>query len=282
MEKSENDNKNAIVTGSGGGIGSRVARDLSEKGYRVILVDINKEANEKLASELPNSESVILDLTDREALADFCSKIPEYKPEIAFVNAGMIHPGDITDTPSRMIDLQLEINLYSAIMINKACAIYMKAQQKGNIVNTVSLGGVVGLKSSSIYSATKFGLRGFIMAIHSELRPYNVYVSGIYPGAVDTQMLRYEAENGGSVLNFMNKISSVDDVLKGVNKAIKTGQLEVYVPHSDSYGSKILGGLMPGKLHNLYPFLERQGFKGKQKYLDRLKNLIASRNLKPI
>lgn len=256
--------KNALITGSCGGIGSAIAKDLARKGYHIILVDINKQENEILDAGLPSSEIVTLDLTNKEALRDFCEKIPQYDLDIAFINAGMIHPGDVVNISEKMIDLQLDINLRSAIILNRACGAYMKSKGKGSIVNTVSMGGIFSLKSSATYSAAKFGLRGFLMAFYAELKPYGVNVSGIYPSAVDTPMLRHETLNGGSVMNFIDRPSTVDDLVKAFNKAIRTGKLEIFVPGSGGLFPKILGGLIPGFIPKLYPTLERIGKKGKK------------------
>ncbi|GAA3604519.1 SDR family oxidoreductase [Flavivirga amylovorans] len=262
--------KSALITGACGDIGSRVSKDLAEKGYHLILADINQEANEALVESLPSAEAVTIDLTNRDALSKFCEKMPEYNPHIVFINAGMVHPGEVVDISERMVDLQLEINLRSAIILNRAAGIHMKIKGEGHIVNTVSIGGVFGLKSSSIYSAAKFGLRGFLMAFHSEMKSFGVHVAGIYSAAVDTQMLRYEANNGGSVLNFVCTPTTVEHILKGFNKAIEKKKLEVYVPYSDSIFPRLLGGVMPGLIDRFYPMLERMGKKGRKKYLDRL------------
>lgn len=270
--KATHTRKRALITGSSGGIGSAVAKDLSAKGYHIILVDINQESNEKLATQLQSAEVVTLDLTDRNALSAFCQHISAYNPAIAFINAGMIHPGDVTDISEKMVDLQLEINLRSAIILNRSCGEHMKSKGEGSIVNTVSAGGIVGLKSSAVYSAAKFGLRGFLMGFHSEMKPYGVSVSGLYPAAVDTQMLREEATHGGSVLNFLSSPSSVDDLVKGFNEAIDTGRLEVHIPFIDSISTRILGGVLPGMIHKLYPALERKGMQGRTKYLQKIEH----------
>lgn len=268
--KNTSEKKIAIITGACGGIGTGVSKDLAEKGYHLILVDINEEANQALAASLPSAEAVTVDLTNREALAKFRNQIPSYNPYIAFINAGMVHPGDVINISEKMIDLQLEINLRSAIILNRACGEQMKTQGEGHIISTVSLGGILGLKSSAVYSAAKFGLRGFLMAFHSEMKEFGVHIAGIYPAAVDTQMLRHEANNGGSVLNFVSTPTTVDHILQGFHKAINKRKLEVYVPHSDSFLPRVLGGVVPGFIDKLYPFFEKKGIRGRKKYLERL------------
>ncbi|MFT7281710.1 MAG: short-subunit dehydrogenase [Cyclobacteriaceae bacterium] len=262
--------RTALITGSSGGIGSAVARDLASKNYHLILMDINEQDNRKLADELPSAEIITLDLTNRDELRAICKLIPQYELDVAFINAGMVYPGDVIDLDEKMIDLQIEINLRSTIMINRACGDAMSSRGRGSIINTVSAGGIVGMKSSAIYSAAKFGLRGFLMSFHSEMKKNGVSVSGLYPAAVDTKMLEKETLNGGSVLNFLNTPSTVQDLVKGFNKAIKTGKLEIHIPQSGSILSKILGGVFPGMIDSLYPILQRIGEKGKAKYLRKL------------
>ena len=279
----KNRNRTALITGSGGGIGAAVARALDAQGFHLVLVDRDQQANRRLAMTLESVEMVTLDLTNREELKAFCRQIPNYEVDVAFINAGMIHPGDVIDIPDKMIDLQLEINLRSAIILNKAIGEDMKSRKdmgqyhmgkklKRSIISTVSAGALVGLKSSATYSATKYGLRGFLMAFHSEMKEYDVQVSGIYPAAVDTPMLRYEASNGGSVLNFLGTPRTTDDIVNGFMKAMKTGKLEVHIPHADSVLPRILGGVFPGLVSRLYPLMEYLGTKGRDKYLKKVQS----------
>ncbi len=70
---------------------------------------------------------------------------------------------------------------------------------------------------------------------------YSYFVSGIYPSAVDTQMLKNEVRNDGSPLNFVSKVAKVEDVTKSVQRALKDKQLEVYVSRVDGLMSRMIG-----------------------------------------
>lgn len=258
--------KTALITGSCGGIGATVAADLAGKGYRLILVDINHTENDKLAESLPHATAITLDLTDRNALDHFCESLAQYPLDIAFINAGIVYPSPVINQPIEKIDLQLEINLRSAIVLNRACAQVMKAQGTGHIINTVSLGAMVPLSDAAIYSATKAGLRSFLTALRSELKGTGVAVSGIYPSAVDTPMLRYEARNGGNVLNFINTPKTPEDVLKAFNSLLKSPKLEVYVPYGDSILARLVT-VFPSLLDKAFPLFEKLGKAGHKKYL---------------
>lgn len=258
--------KTALITGACGGIGSIVAKDLSSKGYRLVLVDINETENTALADSLPDATPITLDLTDRGALERFLQSLPDYQPDVAFVNAGAVVLGHVIDQPVEKIDWLLDVNLRSAIMLNRACAQLMTQRGSGHIINTVSLGAMVPLSDSAVYSATKAGLRSFLTALRSELKGTGVHVSGIYPGAVDTPMLRYEARNGGNALNFISTPQTPDDVLRAFNRLLKRPKLETYVPYSDSILSRVLV-VFPFLLDNVFPLLERLGQAGRKKYL---------------
>jgi short-subunit dehydrogenase len=142
----------------------------------------------------------------------------------------------------------------------------MLQRGSGHIVNTVSMGGITPLKGGAAYVASKFGLRGFLSALYSELKPLGIKVSGIYPSGVDTAMLRYEATHGGSLLNFVSTPQTSADVLKAFNRALSGGKLEVYVPYSDSLLARAIA-LFPSLLDRLYPVLEWFGRRGLSKYL---------------
>ncbi|MEM7360332.1 MAG: SDR family oxidoreductase [Pseudomonadota bacterium] len=257
--------KTALITGSAAGIGARVAQDLDNQGYRLWLVDINESANRRLAKEFQNARCISLDLSDKEALRSFCNEVELAQLDLAFINAGVAIPGDVMDVSEEVIDLHLDVNLRSAILLNQACAKTMAKRGRGHIITTVSMGGITPLKGTAVYSATKFALRGFLSALHSEVKSKGVAVSGIYPSAVDTEMLRNEVRNDGSPLNFVSSVASVGDVARVVQRAMRSKKLEEYVSRTDGLTSRLVG-FFPSLLDRLYPTLERIGQKGMQRY----------------
>lgn len=260
--------KTAVVTGAAGDIGSEVSRLLDQMGYSLLLVDIDQQRLQELAHGFKNAIALRVDLTNREELSELQMNIKqEYgKIDVAFINAGMIVVGKVTELSEAQIDLQLELNLRSAMMLIKACAENMKEHEAGHIISTISMGGIVALKGSATYSATKFGLRGFMSGIRDELKPHGIEVSGIFPSGVDTQLLRYEAKNGGSALNFVSTPQAVETIGKVFLKALKTKRLEYYVPFSDGLSGRLLSTI-PWVIRYLYPVLEWLGEKGRIKYL---------------
>jgi short-subunit dehydrogenase len=264
----KNHDKIALITGAAGGIGSVTAHTLHQQGYTVWLVDVNEAGLKKLHAAIPTSRMTICDLTNEKARQKLCAEIAEIPHlSVAFINAGMIAPGNFIDLPLENIDVQIQVNLVSALHLNHACGLKMKAQGGGHIINTVSMGGIIALKNSAAYSAAKFGLRGFLMAFSVEMKPFGCSVSGIYPSAIDTPMLRYEATHpSGSPLNFLNQPMKADDVAQCVLKAIKTKRLEYYLPYTDSLTSKLFASF-PNFLHIFYPMFEKMGEKGRKKFI---------------
>lgn len=266
--------KTALITGATGGIGKEICHQLNEQGYHLLLLGSNQNAIEALAYEMYSAIAITCDLSDSAQVQNLCDQLMFQTPsiDVAFINAGMIQPGNLVSTPSQSIQKMLDINLCSAIHLIKACSINMQAKQSGHIIATVSMGGILPLKGSATYSAAKFGLRGFLAAIHHELKPKGIKVSGLYPSGVDTAMLRYEAQNGGSALNFINKPAQVKDVAKGFFKALKTGKLEIYSPYRESLFARCVNSF-PWLLSVLYPVMEKIGEQGRKRYLKAIQAL---------
>lgn len=262
--------RTALVTGAAGDIGFEVAKRLHRQGYNLILSDVNREGLERVTALLPGSRHVVINLADREALSAWTTEIrgDGNHLEVAFINAGVIVPGNVLDLNESQIGLQMEVNLRSALMLIKACAHNMVTHGSGHIVSTVSIGGILALKGSATYAATKFGLRGFMTGLRDELAALNVHVSGLYPAGVDTQMLRYEALNNGSPLNFVNTPQTVSAVADAFEQALKTKRLEIHVPYLDGLFARLLA-FFPGALQTIYPLLEYLGERGRKNYLQR-------------
>jgi short-subunit dehydrogenase len=262
----------ALVTGAASGIGRAVALDLAAQGYNLLLVDMNADGLSELKAELAESPVSVslktLDLTELSSLAGFCNEIECFDGTLdcAFLNAGVVTPGDVLSLDRALLTRDVDVNLKSAMWLNQACGRKMQAQGSGHIINTASMAALVSLKGAASYSASKFGLRGFLIALREELRPHGVFVSMMLPSAIDTPMLRYEANHGGSALNFLSNPSSVEDVVRVFNKAQRSKRLEYFIPYSDSLMGRLVC-IFPGLLARFYPVLSYLGERGREKFL---------------
>ena len=268
-------NKTALVTGAASGIGKATAQLLHSKGYEVWLVDINEKALSDLHNELKNSIMTVCNLSNSESIENLSNLINSKESiDIAFLNVGTIAPGNFLDLPFEKSEFQIRLNLWSTLYLNRICGQKMRSQGYGNIINTVSMAGVIGLKGSATYSASKFGLRGFLMAFREEMKTHKVNVSGIYLSAIDTPMLRAEAvDPNGSALNFISEPVKVEKVAELVLEVIKSKKAEYFLPKWDGFTSRILGAF-PSLINMFYEYMEKQGEKGRQKFIEKNKLVI--------
>ncbi|HEX2594372.1 MAG TPA: SDR family NAD(P)-dependent oxidoreductase [Rhizomicrobium sp.] len=267
--------KTALITGGGGAIALAIAQQLAKRGYAFVLADIDATRMAANAAAVPNViETIIADLSVQDGLDVLARRLESGTPAIDLLvnTAGIIRPGTILELPFSEIDRHLKINLVAPAFLAQAAGKAMAARGGGTILSIVSAAALVALPGSAAYSASKFGLRGFLTAARMELAPHKVKVCSVFPGAVDTPMLRYEATHNGSALNFLNgDVLTADQVAAACMKAIDSGKAETFVPFSDALLSKLIS-IAPGLLEWLAPKLEKTGERGRAKF-------IASRGL---
>ena len=109
------------------------------------------------------------------------------------------------------------------------------------------------------------------MAYQMEMKAFGVRVSGLYPTAVDTEMIRKEALAGNGNMQVMGKPVPVSQVVKAFNKALNTGALEVHIPKGMSVFTKIFGGLIPGSITRFTPLFEWFATKSWKRYLKKVR-----------
>lgn len=261
----------ALVTGAAGAIGSGVARMLASRGYRVVCVDLDAAAVERIAAEV-GGIAAPGDATDAEQTEALTARIRgEWGDELDVLvcNAGVIEPGPVAELAPASIDRHLDVMLRSPMRLISAAVPAMIARGGGHVLATVSMGGILPLPGSAAYSAAKAGLRAYLMALAAELTGTGVAVSGIYPSGVDTPMLRIEARHNGSKLNWLGKVFTVDDVVGAYERALRSRRLEVYLPWSDSVSTR-LSAAFPSIANRLIPFFERAATKRHAAYLARI------------
>lgn len=170
-----------LLTGATGGIGHAIARALTQRGARLILTGRRDGVLDELAGEL-GGRALSCDLASRDAVARLADQASA--AEILVANAALPASGLLTDLSQDQIDRMLEVNLRAPIALARALAPPMIARRAGHMVFISSLSGKTASPASSLYSATKFGLRGFALGAREDLREHGVGVSTIFPGFI--------------------------------------------------------------------------------------------------
>src|ERR1700722_1754288 len=173
----------ALVTGATGGLGSAIASALRARGAELIVSGRRAAELESLAVSL-NGRAVVADLTAREELERLGALALEAGVDVLVANAALPASGLLSDLTVAEIDRMLKVNLRAPIMLAHALAPAMVARGRGHLVFLSALAAKAASPASSIYSATKFGLRGFALGLRQDLAPHGVGVSLVSPGFI--------------------------------------------------------------------------------------------------
>lgn len=170
-----------LLTGVTGGIGLTLARTLAAKGAKLVVTGRREDALKAVADEL-GARAVLADLADAADVARLAAECAG--TDILIANAALPSSGDLLDYTPEQIDRSLAVNLRAPIMLARLLAPRMVDAGQGHIALIGSISGKAATKSSSLYNATKFGLRGFALAFRQDLHGTGVGVSLIQPGYV--------------------------------------------------------------------------------------------------
>lgn len=256
----------AVMTGGTGGIGCEVAEILLEQGWDVLLLTRRpSKVEEQISSKNGRFEAVFCDLTrpvDLEAVSD--AIIKRKKPIGLLIHcAGKIQPESARNITRVSLEEQTTINLTSPILMTSQ--LLPALSSNAHIVFVNSIAGIMPLQGSSVYSATKFGLRGFARSLALEFKPKTIRISSIFLGAVDTPMLEQETRDGGSILNFVNKPLSARHVASIIVRTSAGSGREVFLPRLDGvFAHACL--IMPWLLRITTPILEKVGRIGLKRF----------------
>ncbi|TFG02613.1 MAG: SDR family oxidoreductase [Promethearchaeota archaeon] len=273
MKISELKNKVAVITGAAGGMGQELAKLLDENGLLLALTDINENGLNRISEMISQKPLTIpCDITQLDQVKNFINKVVSKFGTINFLinTAGIIIPGAFEDLSYEAIEKQITINLLGTINITKETIPIMKKAESGHIITISSLAGIVPETYSSIYTATKFALRGLDFALHFELKKHNIFVSTIFPDSVDTPMLEYEARHDGSPLTFLHDPVQPEAVAKAILKTMLNKKVEVCIPSLEGKLSKFIMCL-PSQVQRLWPKYEKKGEKKKEAFIEQIK-----------
>ena len=195
MNPSASGQRNALVTGGGGGIGSAIVRALAAAGGSVIVADLDLGKAAEVAKGFdragPRVGAVQIDVTDPESVRLAVAEATDYLGTIdILVNcAGWELAREFVETDDEYVYRNLEINFVGMTRVTRAVLPPMTERGWGRIVSIASEAGRIGAPRSSIYAAAKGGMIAFSKSIAAEVARKGVTVNVVSPGPVDTPLL---------------------------------------------------------------------------------------------
>ena len=280
--KYDYEEKVIVITGGAGGIGSHLAREFSERGAKLVLLDLNSARLHNVLNSLTGSghHSIPLDLTDRNAITAAIDEIStKYgKIDVLIPNAAITTTDRFDERSIDSIEYELDINLRSPLVIIRSSIDLLKKSDDPRIITTVSLGGIFPLGETPLYTISKFGLRGAMLSMSLDFGPKGIKVGSVMPSATDTPMLQREAVEGGNSLQFMDPPQKTEDVVKAFIKMLDKPKFEVYPKPSESWLVRI-AMLFPSQLPRLMPLFVGKGDRGHKRYLKELETRGIAKQL---
>ena len=231
--------RTVLLTGATGGLGHAIARRLAAEGARLVLSGRRGDVLADLAGEI-GAEVALADLSDPDAVRELAEAHTD--ADIFIANAGVPGSGRLQTYEHDQIERALLVNLHSPIIITHVLAPHMVQRGCGHIVFMSSLAGKTATAGSSIYNATKFGLRGFAGAMRAELHGTGVGVSTIFPGFIREAGMFADAN---VKLPFGVGTKTPEAVADATLRAIDKNRGEIDVAPVGLKVGTLLGGIAP-------------------------------------
>ncbi|MBC7904679.1 MAG: SDR family oxidoreductase [Gemmatimonadaceae bacterium] len=185
---------NIVITGASKGFGKSIAGRYASSGHHVFLcarnLDVLEETRDEMIAAWPDARVSIqaADLSKKEDILRFAEWIKKETGNIDILinNAGRFIPGSTFNEPEGTLEEMIDTNLYSAYHLTRALLPGMMKQKKGHIFNMCSIASIHAYTNGGAYSISKFALQGFSKNLREEMKPYNIKVTSVIPGAAYT------------------------------------------------------------------------------------------------
>jgi short-subunit dehydrogenase len=210
---------NVVITGASRGIGKAIAEMFAAKGHTIFITSRGEvqlyKTMEYLQTKYPSAtiKAKPFDLSNKgeaKALGTWC--LSHCVPDIIVNNAGAFEPGSIYNEREGLLEEQLAINLFSAYHLTRAVLPAMMEAKKGHVFNICSIAALKAYDNGGAYSISKYALHGFSKNLREEMKPHNIKVTSVFPGAVLT-------DSWGDFDNSQHRIMEATDIAKMVYAA---------------------------------------------------------------
>ncbi|MEK4092189.1 SDR family NAD(P)-dependent oxidoreductase [Viridibacillus sp. FSL H8-0110] len=227
--------KTILVTGATSGVGKCIVNILATEGHTIIATGRSKEAWQSFTA--PNIQMIQADLSTIEGNHALLEKLPVI--DIAIFSAGVGTFAYATDLSDAEIEQMLHVNIQAPIILTKALSHQMIERKNGQFIFIGSQAGKVATPKASVYAATKHAIIGFTNALRMELAPFNVQVTTIHPGPIDTPFLDHADQTATYRDAMKNVLLTPEQVAEATVKTIGRNVREVNLPSYMAISSKL-------------------------------------------
>jgi len=214
-------NKVALVTGASAGLGVEFARQLSRRGYRLVLAARRKERLDELAKELGNARAVAIDLSKANATSKLMDDLTASGETVDLLvnNAGFGLIGQFAELDAKRERQMIDLNVGVLTELCRAVAPDMIKRKSGGIINVASTAAFQPGPKMAVYFATKAFVLSLTEALHEELKPHGIRVSCLCPGPTRTEFGDVAGFGGNGLFDrvAMNAAEVVETGLKGLD-----------------------------------------------------------------
>jgi hypothetical protein len=256
-----------VVTGASAGIGAAAARAFASEGAKVALVARGEAPLRRVAAEIEAAGGTALavpaDVSDHAQCEALLRTATEAfgGVDVLVNNAGANRRGAIENWPADELAAVVAVNLSAPIVLCRLALPHLRRSSAPAIVNVASLAGRIPLVHEAVYSATKFGLRAFTIALAEELADTAVRVSIVSPGPVDTGFIGEDLDRVPDLV-FSQPMSTAEQIAALILQCAADGKLERMRP---ALGGRLatVGYVFPALRRALMPLMERRGRRAK-------------------
>jgi NADP-dependent 3-hydroxy acid dehydrogenase YdfG len=261
-----------MITGAASGIGRSLAQLLSRRGSPVAIADIDEVGLKQTAATLTGPVLVrVLDVRDAADQLAFAAEVEDWLTEplaAVFNNAGVAVGSSVLDAVPEDDEWLRQINFDGVVNGTRAFLPILVEQDKGVIVNTSSVFGLLGMPNQSAYCAAKFAVRGFTDALRQELRGTGVSAVNVHPGGITTNIarnarVRKDPEGRGRSREQIAAefeamtLTSPDKAAEIICRGVERGKSRILVG-PDAYVFDALARVAPTHYYDIFAVLERR------------------------
>ena len=236
--------KIAVVTGAGKGLGREIAKGLAQKGFTLLVTDIDEASAAETAQMIGGGAwSMSQDVRDPESHKAVARAANERGSlEVWVNNAGVLYTGDAWDHPDDVVRHMAEVNVLGTMWGARAAVDAMRAGG-GHLINIASLSAVAPVPGLAVYGATKHAVLGFTVSLAGDLERAGIPVraSAVCPHAINTDMVRDVQELKGAEIAFIGTgLLTVEKVAEVTVGLVDKPRLVVAIPRSQAALAHVL------------------------------------------